>query len=61
VNDTYKKILNGQFEIPSKLSDSAKDLIKKILVIDPYQRLNIEQILDHKWFNETKVPDFLPK
>ena len=35
----------------AKLSDSAKDLVTGMLTKDPEQRLNIDQILAHEWFN----------
>jgi 5'-AMP-activated protein kinase catalytic alpha subunit len=43
----YKKILSGEFEIPSYVSKDAKELIKKILNTDPELRLKIEGIKKH--------------
>ena len=37
-----------------KISDSAKDLIKKLLVKDVDKRINAEQALNHPWFKENK-------
>jgi len=34
------------------VSDSAKDLIKKLLVVDPAQRLTMEQLLAHPWLKD---------
>lgn len=34
----------------SMISDSAKDLISSLLVIDPTERLSMANILDHRWF-----------
>ena len=47
----YENIMKGEFEIPSYLSDKAKDLIKKILITDPKKRANINQIKNHPWFH----------
>lgn len=47
----YKKILEGKFAVPSFVSDSCKDLIKKILTVDPSKRISISQIREHPWFN----------
>jgi len=33
----------------SSISDGAKDLISKLLVVDPLQRLTMQQLLDHSW------------
>ena len=53
-NDTqnlYKKIMKGEFSIPSFLSNSATDLVKRILNTDPDKRYTIEQIKSHPWFS----------
>ena len=47
----YKQILSGKFDLPKHLSDEAKDLLKKILEVDPKKRLNFEGIKAHPWFN----------
>ena len=47
----YDKICKGKFEIPNHVSDKAKDLLNKILVIDPKKRLTINQIKKHPWFS----------
>ena len=46
----FKKIKEGIFKIPEKVSENAKDLIKNILVTNPKKRYTIEQIKKHKWF-----------
>ena len=47
----YEKILSGKFEHPNYLSDNAKDILDKIIEIDPKKRLNFEEIKSHPWFN----------
>ena len=47
----YEKILSGKFEHPNYLSDKAKDILDKIIEIDPKKRLNFEEIKSHPWFN----------
>ena len=37
-----------------KVSDSAKDLIKKLLVMDPRSRISAQEALNHPWFKEKK-------
>jgi serine/threonine protein kinase len=53
-------IKNCQFEFPSPywddVSDVAKDLIKSLLVKDPKQRLNAEQLLEHPWVQGIATP-----
>ena len=57
------KIKKGNFEFNSEfwdqISDSAKDLISKLLVVDASIRLTAEQILNHEWmrgFNISSKP-----
>ncbi|MCQ2817447.1 MAG: protein kinase, partial [archaeon] len=55
----YDKILSGNYELPDKLGENVKDLIRKILVTDPKKRIKMEDILQHpfldvgkKWYSE---------
>lgn len=53
----YRKILKGayQFHVEywSEVSDLAKDLIRKLLVLDPKVRLTVDQALAHPWLQES--------
>lgn len=44
-----------------KLPDEAWDLIDKLLVINPDNRLNADEALNHPWFNEVIDPHLLPR
>jgi serine/threonine protein kinase len=48
----YKKIMKGVYQSPKYISEPAKDLIEKILKINPEERYSIEQIRSHEWFNQ---------
>jgi calcium-dependent protein kinase len=39
------------FDLPcwKKVSDSAKDLITKLLIKDPTKRINLKDALQHEW------------
>ena len=57
-NDTlFRLIKESDFEFPSpywdNVSDSAKDLIKNLLVVDSHKRLTTEEILKHPWLTQT--------
>ena len=45
------KECNYEFVSPywDGVSDGAKDLIRKLLVVDPIKRLSAEQVLEHPW------------
>ena len=49
-----KKIKTHDYSIPNYLSLEAKDLLNNILIINPKERITIEQIKNHTWFNIVK-------
>ncbi|KAL0404767.1 UNVERIFIED_CONTAM: SNF1-related protein kinase catalytic subunit alpha KIN10 [Sesamum radiatum] len=48
----YAKIKSGVYTAPNHLSESARDLISRILVVDPMQRISIPEIRRHPWFQK---------
>ena len=46
----YKKIMRGDYNIPSFVSAKAGDLINSILNTDPDKRFKIKEIKRHPWF-----------
>ena len=50
----YKKILKGDFSIPSFVSKTGRDLIKKILNTDPDSRYTAIDIKNHPWYQQYK-------
>lgn len=50
-SNLYKKILTGEYKAPKFISDDAKDLMSKIISIDPSSRYTIDQIKQHPWYN----------
>ena len=42
------------------ISENAKNLINRILNLDPAKRPNIDQILDHPFLSNHSVPKILP-
>eukprot|EP00727_Mastigamoeba_balamuthi_P012725 m51a1_g8075 FHA domain-containing protein (528) ;mRNA; r:186748-188806 len=53
-NKMFARIQKAQYTFFSPqwdtISDNVKDLIRKLLVVDPKMRLTAEQCLDHPWF-----------
>ena len=52
----FKSIKRGQYEYPSPfwddVSDIARDLIDKLLVLDPEKRYTAQQVLDHPFLKD---------
>ena len=50
IPNLFKKIKGGIFTLPGHMSDDIKDLISRMLVVDPLQRITIPEIRRHRWF-----------
>ena len=51
IKTLINNITNGNYSIPDFLSNECKDLIKKMLEINPDKRISLEEIKEHKWVN----------
>jgi polo-like kinase 1 len=62
VKNTYKRIRAIDYCIPedADISVEAKSLIKDILVINPFNRPSLDDILAHPFMNKCKLPPQLP-
>ena len=54
VNETqlHENILSGLYPNPLDISEDLKDLLKRILNVNPKERITLEQILEHPWLNK---------
>ena len=54
----YSKIIRGRYDYPPmiEISDEAKNFINSILVVNPKERANIEEIRNNKWFLKNYKP-----
>ncbi|CAB3405386.1 unnamed protein product [Caenorhabditis bovis] len=48
-SDTYAMIKIAKFSFPDYVSRGARDLINKLLVVDPSKRIPLEQVRSHDW------------
>jgi polo-like kinase 1 len=63
VKATYKRIKMNQYNFPESalVSENAKNLIAKILILDPTKRIKLDEILAHPFFTTyPSVPKLLP-
>jgi 5'-AMP-activated protein kinase, catalytic alpha subunit len=58
IPNLFKKIKSGMYSLPSHLSQSSRDLILRMLVVDPMKRATIGEIRQHPWFQH-KLPAYL--
>lgn len=54
----FAKIARGTYAVPTWMSQGARDLIKKMLAVNPVQRATIEDIRNDPWF-QTDLPAYL--
>eukprot|EP00826_Nyctotherus_ovalis_P053888 TRINITY_DN7033_c0_g1_i3.p1 TRINITY_DN7033_c0_g1~~TRINITY_DN7033_c0_g1_i3.p1 ORF type:complete len:608 (+),score=134.11 TRINITY_DN7033_c0_g1_i3:179-2002(+) len=47
----YDKITNAEFAVPAHVSRGARDLIGRMLKVEPSARCSVEDIRRHPWFN----------
>ena len=53
--DLYSNIRKLKINWPVDMPPLAKNLISKILKLNPKERLSLEDILNHQWFQNTKI------
>ena len=54
---TMWRVLDIKYEMPRDLSDGCKDLLRRIFVKDPRQRINMMGISQHAWFVQDLSPE----
>ena len=50
IPNLFKKIKGGIYSLPSHLSPGARDLISRMLFVDPLKRITLAEIRHHAWF-----------
>jgi serine/threonine-protein kinase SRK2 len=47
-----QRVIRGDYVFPRNfpISDECKDLLSKILVVDPEKRLTVQQVQQHPWW-----------
>ena len=52
MKELHVLIKRGDYQFPVEISEESKDLIKKLLVLNPQYRLSIPEVLAHPWVKE---------
>jgi 5'-AMP-activated protein kinase catalytic alpha subunit len=58
IPNLFKKIKSGMYSLPSHLSQLSRNLIPRMLEVDPMKRITIAEIRQHPWFQH-KLPPYL--
>mmetsp|Transcript_9707 Transcript_9707/g.18514 ORF Transcript_9707/g.18514 Transcript_9707/m.18514 type:complete len:514 (+) Transcript_9707:61-1602(+) len=56
IRNLFRKIKGGVYSIPSYVSPHARDLVTKMLLVEPVKRITIAEIRAHPWFQENLPP-----
>ena len=49
MKDLHKQILEAKYNLKDEITESAQDLIRKLICADPKERFSIGQTLRHEW------------
>ena len=52
MSELHKIIIKGEYELKEDVSEEVRDLLTKMLEVDPKKRYDIPKILCHQWFND---------
>lgn len=55
--EVYGKIRRGVYKQPKNCSESCRDLLKKMLTVNPAERQSAGECFHHPWFQEMEVKD----
>lgn len=53
--ETYRKISKAIFKFPEHVSESARDFIRSLLVVNPNERCKLDEVLRHPWIVSNKL------
>ena len=61
VRDTYRKIKKGEFIFPERSFFNAEKVLRKIFLVDPKERISLEEFLESDFMSESLIPEFFPR
>lgn len=56
IPELFKLIKSGEYSIPGFFSREASDLVRRMLSVDPKQRISIAEIQEHPWLSDVLLP-----
>jgi serine/threonine protein kinase len=52
MSELHKLIIKGKFRLKESASESVRDLLRRMLEVNPKKRITIPEILCHRWFSD---------
>ncbi|KAH9582061.1 Protein kinase domain [Trypanosoma melophagium] len=59
VENLFKKIQTANYIMPSGLSEEVRDLLRRMIVVNPLERATMEQVMQHPWLRPAFPPYLL--
>jgi len=59
IPNLFRRIKIGKYTLPPHLSKQAADLIPKMLTVNPVDRITVDQIRKHPFFQSARMPKYL--
>jgi serine/threonine protein kinase len=56
LHEVYAQIKGGKYQTPGYLSDNCRDLIRRLLCVDPVERITLNEVLIHPWMRDAVLP-----
>ena len=54
-NELFSQIKSGYYHVPNNISEHCKNLIERMLTVDPDKRITLPEIFDHPWVQDCKT------
>ena len=51
-DEVFDKIQSGKFHMPGHFSDDCKDLLNRMICLDPQKRITAREAIDHPWIKK---------
>ena len=52
--EVFGKIREGKFKMPRTLSSACQDFLKRMIEVDPTQRITAREAMEHKWIKDAE-------
>lgn len=61
IPELFQRISQGIYSIPDFVSSGARNLLKRMLVVNPLERITVDEIIKDKWFQTDLSPELFPQ